>query len=121
MPFSMSCCLFVAFYKLYYNEKSHEQCPAIACGNGAGDRSADRGGKAERGRGAGGAAQGGDRNRYFIVDKCNTGLMDLFLTQARKAYVLEQGARTSVRESLNKNAGQQTNADRPKPKKAQER
>ena len=28
---------------------------------------------------------GSDRNRYFIVDKCNTGLMDLFLTQARKA------------------------------------
>lgn len=64
---------------------------------------------------------GGDRNRYFIVDKCNAGLMDLFLTQARKEYALEQGKRPSVRESLNKNAGQQAGTDRPKPKKAQER
>lgn len=64
---------------------------------------------------------GGDRNRYFIVDKCNTGLMDLFLTQARKSYALEQEKRPSVRESLNKNARQQAGTDRPKPKKAQER
>ena len=64
---------------------------------------------------------GGDRNRYFIVDRCNTGLMDLFLTQARKEYALEQGKRPSVRESLNKNVGQQAGTDRPKPKKAQER
>ena len=64
---------------------------------------------------------GGDRNRYFIVDKCNTGLMDLFLTQARKAYALEQGERPSVWESLNKNAGQQAGTDRPKPRRAQER
>ena len=64
---------------------------------------------------------GGDRNRYFIVDKCNTGLMDLFLTQARKAYALGQEKRPSVRESLNKNAGQQAGTDRAEHKKAQER
>ncbi len=64
---------------------------------------------------------GGDRNRYFIVDKCNTGLMDLFLTQARKAYALEQEKRPSVRESLNKNVGQQAGTDRPKTRRAQER
>ncbi len=64
---------------------------------------------------------GGDRNRYFIVDKCNTGLMDLFLTQARKAYALGQEKRPSVRESLNKNAGQQAGTDRAEHKKVQER
>ena len=64
---------------------------------------------------------GGDRNRYFIVDRCNTGLMDLFLTQARKEYALEQGKRPSVRESLNKNTGQQDGMDRTKSRKAQER
>lgn len=63
----------------------------------------------------------GDRNRYFIVDKCNAGLMDLFLTQARKAYALEQEKRPSVRESLNKNAGQQAGTDRGKTQRAQER
>lgn len=64
---------------------------------------------------------GGDRNRYFIVDKCNTGLMDLFLTQARKAYALEQEKRPSVRESLNKNARQQAGTDRRKTQRTQER
>lgn len=63
----------------------------------------------------------GDRNRYFIVDKCNTGLMDLFLTQARKAYALEQEKRPSVRESLNKNAVQQAGTDRRKTQRTQER
>lgn len=63
----------------------------------------------------------GDRNRYFIVDKCNVGLMDLFLTQARKAYALEQEKRPSVRESLNKNARQQAGTDRRKTQRTQER
>ena len=63
----------------------------------------------------------GERNRYFILDKCNNGLMDLFLTQARKAYALEQEKRPSVRESLNKNAVQQAGTDRGKTQRAQER
>ena len=46
---------------------------------------------------------GGDRNVYFVVDHPpHTGLTDLFLTQVRKAYDLEQEKKTSVRDALGK-------------------
>ncbi|WP_242622382.1 DUF3849 domain-containing protein [Intestinimonas timonensis] len=64
---------------------------------------------------------GQDRNVYFVVDRSHPGLTDLFLTQARKEYALSQEKKPSVRDSLNKNAGQQTRAEKPKQHKSQER
>lgn len=62
---------------------------------------------------------GYDRNVYFVVDRSHTGLMDLFLTQARWECALAQ-ERSSVRDSLNKNTRQQTaHSDKPKVKKEQ--
>ena len=62
---------------------------------------------------------GYDRNVYFVVDRSHTGLMDLFLTQARREYALAQ-EKPSVRDSLNKSAGQQAaHSDKPKIKKEQ--
>lgn len=51
-------------------------------------------------------AFGYDRNVYFVVDRSHTGLMDLFLTQARREYAQAQ-EKPSVRDSLNQNAGRQ--------------
>lgn len=48
-----------------------------------------------------------DRNIYFIVDCCNPGLTDLFLTQARRECPFTQEQKPSVRDSLNQNAGRQ--------------
>ena len=60
---------------------------------------------------------GSDRNCYFIIDRSHTGLMDLFLTQARRGCALAQ-EKPSARDSLNKNAGQQAAcSDKPKTKK----
>ncbi len=64
---------------------------------------------------------GYDRNVYFVVDRSHPGLTDLFLTQARREYALAQEKKPSVRDSLNKNAGQQTRAEKPKQHKSQER
>ena len=50
---------------------------------------------------------GYDRNVYFVVDRCNPGLTDLFLSQARRECTPVQEQKPSVRDSLNKNAGQQ--------------
>ena len=62
---------------------------------------------------------GQDRNVYFVVDRSHPGLTDLFLTQARREYALAQ-EKTSVRDSLNKSAGQQAaHSDKPKIKKEQ--
>lgn len=63
---------------------------------------------------------GYNRNIYFVVDQCNPGLTDLFLTQARKAYALEQEKKPSVRDALGRGSVQpaQTAA---KPHKNQER
>lgn len=64
---------------------------------------------------------GYDRNVYFVVDRSHTGLMDLFLTQARQECALAQG-KPSVRDSLNQNAGrQETHKDKPKTKNEQAR
>lgn len=66
-------------------------------------------------------AFGDDRNCYFVVDRSHTGLMDLFLTQARRECALAQ-EKPSVRDSLNKNAGQQAaHNNKPKAKKEPER
>ena len=64
---------------------------------------------------------GCDRNVYFVVDRCNPGLTDLFLTQARKAYALEQEKKPSVRDTLGKATGQQAQITRAKPYKSPER
>lgn len=64
---------------------------------------------------------GHDRNVCFVVDRSHPGLTDLFLTQARKEYALAQGKKPSVHDSLNKNAGQQARAEKPKQHKSQER
>lgn len=64
---------------------------------------------------------GYDRNVYFVVDRSHPGLTDLFLTQARREYALAQEKKPSVRDSLNKNAGQQVRAEKPKQHKGQER
>ena len=65
---------------------------------------------------------GHDRNVYFIVDRCNPGLIDLFLAQARRECAQVREQKPSVRSSLNKNTGQQAeNSDRPKMKKEQAR
>ena len=64
---------------------------------------------------------GHDRNVYFVVDRSHPGLTDLFLTQARKEYALAQEKKPSVRDILNKNAGQQARAEKPKQRKSQER
>ena len=62
-----------------------------------------------------------DRNVYFVVDRSHTGLMDLFLTKARRECALTQ-EKPSVRNSLNKNVGQQAaHSDKTKMKKEQER
>lgn len=66
-------------------------------------------------------AFGYDRNVYFVVDRSHTGLMDLFLTQARQEYAQVQEKKPSVRDSLNKITGQQAHTDRPKPHKQPER
>ena len=50
---------------------------------------------------------GYDRNVYFVVHRCNSGLTDLFLSQARRECTPVQEQKPSVRDSLNKNAGQQ--------------
>lgn len=61
---------------------------------------------------------GYDRNVYFVVDRSHTGLMDLFLTQARRECALTQ-EKPSVRNSLNKNVGQQAaHSDKTKMKKS---
>lgn len=49
---------------------------------------------------------GKDRNRELIVDRSHTGLMDMFLTQARKEYQESQEQKPSVRNQLNKLDGQ---------------
>ena len=65
---------------------------------------------------------GYDRNVCFIVDRCNPGLTDLFLAQARRECVQAQEQKPSVRDSLNKSAGQQAaHSDKPKTKKEQAR
>ena len=65
---------------------------------------------------------GHDRNIYFIVDRCNPGLTDLFLAQARRECAQLQDQKPSVRDSLNKGTGQQAAySDKPKMKKEQER
>lgn len=64
---------------------------------------------------------GHNRNVYFVVDRSHPGLMDLFLTQARKEYALVQEKKPSVRDSLNKNAGQQVETEKLKPCKSRER
>jgi hypothetical protein len=65
---------------------------------------------------------GHDRNVYFIVDRCNPGLTDLFLAQARRECVQTREQKPSVRDSLNKSVGQQAaHSDRSKMKKEQER
>ena len=64
---------------------------------------------------------GHDRNIYFVVNRSHPGLTDLFLTQARREYALSQEKKPSVRDSLNKNAGQQARAKKPKQHKSQER
>lgn len=66
-------------------------------------------------------AFGYDRNVYFVVDRSHTGLMDLFLTQARREYALSQEKKPSVRDSLNKSIGQQAHTDKPKPHRQPER
>lgn len=58
---------------------------------------------------------GYDRNVYFVVDRSHTGLMDLFLTQARRECALEAEQKPSIRGSLNKNAGQQAHNHKVKP------
>ena len=64
---------------------------------------------------------GYDRNVYFVVDRSHTGLMDLFLTRARREYALEQ-EKPSVRDSLNKTTGQQAaHSDKSKMKKERAR
>lgn len=64
---------------------------------------------------------GYDRNVYFVVDRSHTGLMDLFLTQARREYALAQ-EKPSVRDNLNKNVRQKAaHSDKPKMKKEQAR
>lgn len=64
---------------------------------------------------------GYDRNVSFVVDRSHTGLMDLFLTQARRECALAQ-EKPSVRDSLNKSTVQQAAySDKPKIKKEQER
>lgn len=64
---------------------------------------------------------GHDRNVYFVVDRSHPGLTDLFLTQARKEYALAQEKKPSVRDSLNKNAGRQAGAEKPKQHRSRER
>lgn len=64
---------------------------------------------------------GHDRNVYFVVDRSHPGLIDLFLTQIRKKYTLSQEKKTSVRNSLNRNTGQQIKATRVKQYKGSER
>ena len=63
---------------------------------------------------------GGDRNVYFVVDRPHTGLTDLFLTQVRKAYDLEQEKKPSVRDALGKASVQPAQAP-VKTHKSQER
>ncbi len=64
---------------------------------------------------------GRDRNREFIVDRSHTGLMDLFLTQARREYQELQKQKPSVRNQLNKSNGLQECADKKKVQKEPER
>lgn len=64
---------------------------------------------------------GGDRNVYFVVDRPHPGLTDLFLTQVRKAYALEQEKKPSLRETLGKTTGQQLQTAKTKAHKPQER
>lgn len=51
---------------------------------------------------------GCNRNVYFVVDRPHTGLTDLFLTQVRKAYALEQEKKPSVHDALGKVSVQPT-------------
>ena len=64
---------------------------------------------------------GCDRNVYFVVNRSHPGLLDLFLTLARKEYALAQEKKPSVRDSLNKNSRQQAGAEKPKQHKSLER
>ena len=64
---------------------------------------------------------GRDRNRELIVDRSHTGLMDLFLTQARKEYQELQEQKPSVRNQLNKRDGQLESADKKRVHKEPER
>lgn len=64
---------------------------------------------------------GRDRNRELIVDRGHTGLMDLFLTQARREYQELQEQKLSVRNQLNKSDGRQECTDKKKVHKELER
>lgn len=64
---------------------------------------------------------GRDRNRELIVDRSHTGLMDLFLTQARKEYQKLQEQKPSVRNQLNKREGQLESAEKKRVHKEPER
>lgn len=64
---------------------------------------------------------GRDRNRELIVDRSHTGLMDLFLTQARKEYQELQEQKPSVKNQLNKRDGQLESAEKKRVHKEPER
>ncbi len=64
---------------------------------------------------------GRDRNRELIVDRSHTGLMDLFLTQARKEYQELQEQKPSVRNQLNNREGQLESAEKKRVHKEPER
>lgn len=49
-----------------------------------------------------------------VVDRCNPGLTDLFITIARKNHALEQEKKPSVRDSLKRNNGRQEHKAKPK-------
>ena len=64
---------------------------------------------------------GGDRNVRFVVDRSHPGLVDLFLTQARRDYAKEQEQKPSVRKSMKQNAEQTAAGHKPAKHKEPER
>lgn len=64
---------------------------------------------------------GGDRNDYFVVDRGNPGLTDLFISIVRKNYERDQEKKPSVRENLKQNSGQKEQVETSKKHKSQER
>lgn len=66
-------------------------------------------------------AFGYDRNVYFVVDRSHPGLVDLFLTQARRDYTKEHEKKVSIRKSMKQNTKQTAAVHTPTKRKEPER
>lgn len=62
-----------------------------------------------------------NQQHYFVVDRCNPGLVDLFLTQVRRDFAKEHEKKPSIHESMKQNTEQTATGHKPAKRKETER